>query len=255
MFADIAVVCLFDRPQCPPVPAKPGSRVAFGARKESTFFDDVPFVRREMCHEWIRLTYIRRSECKQLNEANRLASQGAYIPLNRTMGVSSLPLDCPSVLCWRNDTRKRINALMGERFLQTGATALPPFKTNKYSDDKLQEFTFCVGMPVVSLRNKKYVEDDDAPYSKNDLARITAYADKQVTLLIEEKVPMTFGLNEFFRTFYPGFAITTHQAQGSTLAHNYAIADSHSMQKNDFRIFYTALSRAKRFSQVHEFCF
>ena len=107
-----------------------------------------------MCHEWVRLTYIRRSECEQLNEANRLASQGAYIPLNRTMGVSSLPLDRPGVLCWRNDTRKRINAAVSERF---AGAALPDFKTNKYSDEKLQDFTFCVGMPVVCLRNKKYV--------------------------------------------------------------------------------------------------
>ena len=64
MFADIVIVCLFDRLQCPPVPARPGARVAFGARREVTFFDNVGFVRREMCDEWIRLTYIRRSECE-----------------------------------------------------------------------------------------------------------------------------------------------------------------------------------------------
>ena len=61
---------------------------------------------------------------------------------------------------------------MGERFLQTEATALPPFTVNRYSNEKLQDFTFCVGMPVVCLRNKRFVEDDDVPYSKNDLAKI-----------------------------------------------------------------------------------
>ena len=48
MFSDIAMVCLFDRCQCAPVPSKPGSKTAFGARKELTFFDSVPFVKREM---------------------------------------------------------------------------------------------------------------------------------------------------------------------------------------------------------------
>ena len=112
-------------------------------------------------------------------------------------------------------------------------------------------------MPVVCLRNKKYVEDDDSGYSKNDWGKITDYNKKtgEVEVLLEDDHTILFPPHKFFRTFYPGFAITTHQAQGSTIGYDYAIADSHSMQRGDFRVFYTALSRAKRFSQVHEFSF
>ena len=96
-------------------------------------------------------------------------------------------------------------------------------------------------MPVVCLQNKKCVEDDDSGYSKNDWGKITDYNKKmqEVEVLLEDAHTLLFPLRYFFRTFYPGFAITTHQAQGSTIGYNYAIADSHSMQTNDFRVFYT----------------
>ena len=148
---------------------------------------------------------------------------------------------------------------MGERYLQQHGRirSLPSFSTNKYSDEKLQSFTFCVGMPIVCLRNKKYNEEDLEIHSKNDWRKITDYNKKkrEVTVVLEDTHTLVFPLRIFFRTFYPGFAITTHQAQGSTIEHDYAIADSNAMQKNDFEYFTQHSAEQKKLRKYMNFLF
>ena len=256
MFPDIQMVCLFDRKQCPPVPCRKGSRSAFGGRGETTFIDNCRFVRREIATEWVRFTHRYRSKCPVLDAAIDAAGEKQFPAIDKYVSIDDLPNDRPSVIAWANDTRQRVNSEFAEKF---EGQPLPYFETTKYSHEKLQSFQFKVGMPVVSIRNervsKRLVVDDEvqpARFANNDWGVITAYEDKKVTVLVENKTESILQEAEFFNTYMPGFAITVHAAQGTTITWPYAICDVEAMRrdKEGWRLYYTALSRAEYWAQL-----
>jgi len=159
----------------------------------------------------------------------------------------------PSVITWRNSTRENINQEFADQ--HTYGPSLPPFKCNKYSNEKCQEFVFQVNMPLVSVKTeptskRTKLEDETQPakYSNNDWSVLNDFDGDKVTILVEETEEIQLPLKDFFAAWIPGFAITVYAAQCCTMDWNFAIADSRCM---NWRLLYTAVSRARSLSQVH----
>ena len=240
---------MFDNAQCLPVPEKEGAHVGFGSRGEETFVQSCHFVKRELVTYWITLTENHRAkDCPQMGNAIHLAATNNRVEIDKTIGVAGLGATKPSVICWSNKTRKRINDMFATA--NNLGESLPPFQTDKRSNKKLQDYTFQVGMPLVCIRTDVRRGGDLQPrWCNDDWGIITKFAEK-VTVKIEEE-EHEFVLKDFFSTFVPGFAITVYAAQGSTFDWGpFAVADYGAMP---WRLRYTAISRAKTWSQVHEF--
>ena len=213
---------------------------------EETFLEHVRFVREEIVDKWVTFTKIHRAEDPEMVDAVIRASRGEYVDLPEvwepTIG------DKPSVICWSHDRRKAINWAMG---IFRGE-CLPPFEVNKYSREKLQSFVFKVGMPVLCIENepksrRKKEEDRPPRYCNNDWGVIRGFVKDKKVIVVVEGAEQEFTVAEFHYNFAPGFALTVHSVHGSTMDWDFCIAE---YDKMDWRLRYTALSRARRFSQV-----
>jgi len=195
-------ICIPFRHQ--PMPTRNGYKSAFGARKgEETLIEDCPFIAREMFTHWIKFTRPHRSTDKELHNVCDFILEHNKLPqLNREAGVSDLfQSSKPSVICWTNKTRKRINQEFANQF-EYGASLPPLENPSKYASDKIQPFIFQVGMPIVCITTeaaskRKIAGTDDVrqpKYANNDWGVIKAFENGIVTVVIEENDIIQFTL-------------------------------------------------------------
>ena len=100
-------------------------------------------------------------------------------------------------------------------------------------------------MPVASCETPK-----GGAYCNGECGKISVYDKKlnKVSVLIEGQHEATvLDIHQFHHDFCPGFAVTVYNAQSKTLCHDYSIAEARNLQKEDFRFYYTAISRAQKF--------
>ena len=143
MFPDVQFLILFDKSQCPTVPHRPDAH--------TEVLTDCHFVKHEIASMWVEFTEIYRSRCPRLTAACKLAAQGKRV---RQTNASDLGIEEPSVVCWTNATRKKTNQQFSER---CEGKPLPRFETQslKYPHEKLQDFQFRVGMPLICIKTQQ----------------------------------------------------------------------------------------------------
>jgi hypothetical protein len=111
-------------------------------------------------------------------------------------------------------------------------------------DDYSQTTWVYPGLPVIARVNRKEGE----VLANNETFEVVA-VNKEIIKLESKMRDNVFEcpVAEFMETFLPAYCLTTHKCQGETITEDFTIWDWAAMGK---RLRYTAMSRAKKLSQI-----
>lgn len=147
-----------------------------------------------------------------------------------------------------NDTRKTINELCMNEMIKGLTRYVVLDVPDNCNNDKSQLTYIYKGLPVMVIANNKEMEiinsDEYIVYEVNPSSNnMLLYSNENIeeTLVVEFK--------DFHKNFVANYAATTHKSQGATISKDINIFDWDRLQK-DKRVGYTAISRAKKPSQL-----
>ena len=159
-------------------------------------------------------------------------------------------------ICYFNNTRRRINKMYMDELKPIDALFLP--HTPKDADDRAADIWIYKDLPVMAIVNKtklnKKSDLKQALYCNSDPLKVIAYDDKIITLQMESPDEdgndiIEVEIKDFHKSFVCNYCSTTHKNQGATITRNIQLWDWDRMVL-DRRIGYTAVSRAKKLTQV-----
>ena len=158
-------------------------------------------------------------------------------------------------ICYYNKTRERINMKYMIHHKNNNAMLLPHEK--KDCDDRADSVYIYEGLPVMAIVNKikaKKGNENDTLFCNSDTMKVIKYNEEQITFKLD--IPddkgndiLTIQTKDFHKSFVANYCSTTHKNQGATIDKNIQLWDWGKM-KEDRRIGYTAVSRAKKIQQV-----
>jgi ATP-dependent exoDNAse (exonuclease V) alpha subunit len=150
-----------------------------------------------------------------------------------------------ALLCYTNRMRKSLNMRMNEYLRPSDAFYLP----YQGDGDKQQDAWLYAGMPVMAHTNNKKLD-----VVNNEDYVVESIGDKDIVLLSqrpEGEHRVTCRIGDFHETFVMAYASTIHKQQGATIDNDIVVFEWGWL---DRRLRYTAVTRAKKLSQisVHE---
>jgi hypothetical protein len=148
-------------------------------------------------------------------------------------------------ICFYNKTRKDINEICMGMLKRDKTFVVLDYKG---TDDKQQLAFIYKGLPLMAITNNKELETiNSEEFWIEDFSvsneTITMYRDEDES----DKITIEFKL--FHKNFVVNYASTTHKSQGATINKGINIWDWNKLSE-DRRLGYTAVSRAKKCSQV-----
>jgi ATP-dependent exoDNAse (exonuclease V) alpha subunit len=110
-------------------------------------------------------------------------------------------------------------------------------------DDNSQDFYLMKGMPLIARKNRK-----DLNIFNNE--KFICQSIKKDSIIIKNELDeeIEVPIQDIRYTFYLGYAITCHKAQGDTIEDDYAIWEWEKMHK---RLKYVSLSRATNKNNIY----
>ena len=143
-------------------------------------------------------------------------------------------------LCRYNKTRKKViglwnDAIRGFSKILTGEEG--------EDDGQTEEICYTFGTPLIASKSVAELK-----IAKNELWKVCGFTDEEIDLVYEDR-KLTLPCGEVYETFYSGYAITIHKAQGDTYADPYTIWDWEKLSKDtqlNRKLRYTAQSRSKK---------
>jgi ATP-dependent exoDNAse (exonuclease V) alpha subunit len=110
-------------------------------------------------------------------------------------------------------------------------------------DDRSQAVVLNKGMPIISK-----VNNEDIGIFNNQRFKIKKIGTFRITIQDDFKKLYEIGIPDFQKFFLPGYATTTHSAQGMSIGEPYTI---HEWDRMDQRLKYVALSRSREHSYIN----
>jgi ATP-dependent exoDNAse (exonuclease V) alpha subunit len=166
----------------------------------------------------VRLTKNRRSDNIMWDIQSRvLCDQDVSKEFPQCTAKTFKSLNIFKHLCYTNRTRKYINELCMERYIELHPD-LPVFELKtgivRHDEEKkanCQDLRLCKGMPMIAHINRKNM--DGLTNNKEFIIEdITA----ELVTLKNEAHTISVPLDQLMATFYVAFCLTIHRAQGST---------------------------------------
>lgn len=152
-------------------------------------------------------------------------------------------------LSFTNEKRKEINLKCMYRYMREHSGASFDVKALDF-DANTQDFTYMVGMPVISRKTTKRInvlnnEQFVITNIENDEVTVTSTVTKHSGAIEVKEV--TIRVTEFAKQFNPSFCMTIHKSQGSTFNQPYTIHEWGLLSK---RLRYVAISRTTDIKNV-----
>ena len=142
-----------------------------------------------------------------------------------------------------NKTRIEVNTTCCDKFVEGKQYETVKFKYNGGTE----QYKVCIGMIVFATTNIKDKEIYNTMEFKIEGIRATIDENEEhiKQFMIERS---WFDLNEFAKSFIPGFCVTVYKYQGGEIDEPYNIYDVNGMDKKQL---YTALSRTTKLEYIH----
>jgi len=156
------------------------------------------------------------------------------------------------IIVYTNATRKRLNKLLNDLHSadEEDVVELPYDGEAEINQDA----KLYVGCPVMAIMNKKGEEDMDLVNNEDFTIQYADYGEINVMSMrpsenggVEEHT-FQFATEDFHKYFVLNYAATVHKSQGQTIDNDIVIYETEKMDKN---LLYTAITRAKKLSQVN----
>jgi hypothetical protein len=145
------------------------------------------------------------------------------------------------LLCYTNKMRKSLNMRMNEFARPAGAVFVPHIEEG----DKQQDAYVYVGLPVMAHANNKKMD-----VVNNESFVVESIDGDKMTLVAERpdgEHRVTCDVKAFHAYFVMAYASTIHKQQGATIDSDIVLFEWDRMDK---RLRYTAVTRAKKLSQI-----
>ena len=186
----------------------------------------------------LNLTLCRRSDNKLFNICENIKKNKPYdisdFENNDWVSYTNL--------CYTNAKRKEINNKCMNCFLKEFQPKLT-YRVNKLTyDENTQDYTLCVGMPIISRLNRK-----DLDVFNNEMFKCKTIKSNSIIITNELK-ELEIDKVEFNKLFNLSFCITIHKSQGISLNKKYAIYEWSKLNK---KLKYVALSRATDYNNIN----
>jgi hypothetical protein len=145
-------------------------------------------------------------------------------------------------ICYTNLKRMEINHIkmkeLNKKYYRKGLKldGLP-------YDDRSQAVVLNKKMPIISK-----VNNEDIGIFNNQRFKIKKIGTFTITIEDEFKKELKINIPDFQKFFLPGYATTTHSAQGMSIGEPYTI---HEWDRMDQRLRYVALSRSREHSYIN----
>jgi ATP-dependent exoDNAse (exonuclease V) alpha subunit len=110
-------------------------------------------------------------------------------------------------------------------------------------DDRSQAVVLNKEMPIISK-----VNNEDIGIFNNQRFKIKKISTFTITIEDDFKKELKINIPDFQKYFLPGYATTTHSAQGMSIGEPYTI---HEWDRMDQRLRYVALSRSREYSYIN----
>ena len=165
-------------------------------------------------------------------------------------------------LCFTNDTRKKVNTIMMDRFInikiqETNQESLKKLASKKSpiplpvpiilkaleKDEIGQDVKLMKGMPIIARKTT-----DKYDIMNNEIFNIFDIDEDTFTIILADNSKIEIDIKEFQQLFNIAFCMTIHKSQGQTINHNYNIYE---WSKLDDRLKYVALSRSTDIKHIH----
>ena len=153
-------------------------------------------------------------------------------------------------ICYKNKTRKIINNV--KMLENRGEDYITITKNEDEDEPNAQETYLYIGLPLLckgrKLKNKELMKGE---LTNGDIVKIDSINKEHnsVTISRNDEMFIEIKINKnFINEFYPAYAYTIHSAQGDTIDEDYCIYDMEDFPSK--KMLYTALSRARKMSQI-----
>ena len=206
---------------------------------ERVYINSSSFVRDMTGNNVIKLSKIHRYDQLLANVANDILVSGTCPKLPICQDIN----DKSQHICFKNSTRISIN----EKIMQTLASDVS-------DDEKLlipkpnvancQDMVLIIGSDLLCKLNAP----ERNLYNNQRLVLQSWNTEKKEAILRSQGESICVSFEELGKYFRPGYAITTHCAQGSTIDGKIILHDVNSYDK---RMLYTAVTRACKFSDLY----
>jgi ATP-dependent exoDNAse (exonuclease V) alpha subunit len=110
-------------------------------------------------------------------------------------------------------------------------------------DDRSQAVVLNKGVPIISK-----VNNEEIGIFNNQRFKVLKYDAFTITIEDDFKKELKINIPDFQKFFLPGYATTTHSAQGMSIGEPYTI---HEWDRMDQRLRYVALSRSREYSYIN----
>eukprot|EP00760_Papus_ankaliazontas_P003488 PhM_4_TR11616/c3_g1_i8/m.9732 len=210
-----------DSNQCPPV-------------DEFKFDYSISCAVNQMCGEKVKLEYIK--ECARYDE-KMYDTLCCFLNKGSLKGSFNKPKFSYKNICYKNDTRIRINRECADEFAKNKKYIDVCFRKIGKTQEK-ENYKVCDNMPVIlteNLREKNMFNSEIYTIQK---------INKDFVFINNEKIDM----ETFKKCFSLGFCVTVYRFQGDSINEPYNIYDCKLMDKKQL---YTALSRTTKYTYVH----
>ncbi len=178
------------------------------------------------------LTECRRSDRELYDMSMTIINNGKVLKevVDKT-GNTEYPIS----ICFTNKKRKILN----EKWMKIKSNKVKRkfIKALEY-DKNSQDMYIYKGLPIIARRN-----DRNLDIFNNETFKVVKFDDKIVEIKSEKNKVIEITLKQFPYLFYPGYSITTHRAQGSTIDTHFSIYEWGLFDK---KLQYTAVTRATK---------
>ena len=184
----------------------------------------------------LTLTICKRSDKTLFNECKRVRNneplQNQYIQNEETyLNVS-----------FYNETRKEINHLCYERYLNENPNLKFTQINALHYDKNSQDYLLAKGMPVIARVNSKSLH-----IINNESFIVSKITNENITVINELNEEILIKKGKFNRIFHLAFCITVHKSQGATFDKKYTI---YNWKKMNSKLKYVALSRGQNINNI-----
>jgi ATP-dependent exoDNAse (exonuclease V) alpha subunit len=145
-------------------------------------------------------------------------------------------------ICYTNKKRMEINFIKMKELYNKKYRKGLKLEGLSY-DDRSQAVILNIGMPIISK-----VNNEDIGIFNNQRFEIIKIGTFRITIQDDFKRLYEINIIDFQKYFLPGYATTTHSAQGMSIGESYTI---HEWDRMDQRLRYVSLSRSRDISYIH----
>lgn len=188
----------------------------------------------QMCGNKVELQYIK--ECARYDNKMYDILCG-FLRNGKLNTYFNKPKFCYKNICYKNETRIRINKECANEFTKDKKYINITFrKVGKTTEN--EEYKVCKGMPLILTENLKEYK------FYNSEIKILKDINNEFATIEEQKIP----IHIFKKSFSLGYCVTVYRYQGDSINEPYNIYDTKYMDKKQL---YTALSRTTKYDYVN----